>query len=183
MKGIDCTTPLEADAGVVTAGLSSPDILPIECYGNVPLAPLTRAVYNVDLIADHRRVRHAVQSDDGRMIVPLDNFLRLIGHWYLGSPEQCDMDAEYQALWAMGVKLLPQAANWSQGRYLNGSVLSSPDGLPIVGASTRPGLYLNIAGGIHGGDFVCAYADATADAVLGHENPLLQPLSWSRFTA
>lgn len=183
VKGIDCTTPLEADAVVVTAGLSSPDILPNECYGNVPLAPLTRAVYNVDLIADHRRVRHAVQSDDGRMIVPLDNFLRLIGHWYLGSPEQCDMDTEYQALWAMGVKLLPQAANWSQGRYLNGSVLSSPDGLPIVGASTRPGLYLNIAGGIHGGDFVCAYADATADAVLGHENPLLQPLSWSRFTA
>lgn len=86
VKGIDCTTPLEADAVVVTAGLSSPDILPNECYGNVPLAPLTRAVYNVDLIADHRRVRHAVQSDDGRMIVPLDNFLRLIGHWYLGSP-------------------------------------------------------------------------------------------------
>ena len=183
IKGVECTTPIEADAVVITAGRSAPDILPAECFGNVPLAPITRAVYNVDLIADHGRVRHAVQSEDGRMIVPLDNFLRLIGHWYLGTPEHCNMDAEYQALWALGVKLLPQAANWSQGRYLNSCVLSSPDGLPIVGASSRPGLYLNIAGGIHGADFVSAYAEATADAVLGVDNPFHEALRWSRFAS
>ena len=50
----------------------------------------------------------------------------------------------------MGVKLFPAATDWSQGRYLSHTVLSSPDGLPVAGASGMPGLHLSIAGGIHG---------------------------------
>ena len=81
----------------------------------------------------------------------------------------------------MGVKLFPAATDWSQGRYLSHTVLSSPDGLPVAGASGMPGVHLSIAGGIHGADFGTAVADVVSDGVLGRENPFSERLSWRRF--
>ena len=64
----------------------------------------------------------------------------------------------------MGVKLFPAATGLVSGRYLSHTVLSSPDGLPVAGASGMPGLHLSIAGGIHGADFCTAVADVVPTA-------------------
>lgn len=90
-------------------------------------------------------MRHAVRTPEGRIALPLDTFVRIMGRWHLGAQEHCPVDKEYKALWEMGVKLFPAATDWSQGRYLSHTVLSSPDGLPVAGASGMPGLHLSIA--------------------------------------
>lgn len=180
--GVEAGETIRANAVLIAAGTGAVDLLPDAAYGGVALAPLTRAVFNIELSVDQGRVRRAIKTADGRTIVPLDAFLRLLGRWHLGTPEQCDLDAEYKALWSLGVRLLPHAASWSGGRYLKGTVLSSPDGLPLVGASAYPGLYLNIAGGLHTSDFAPSYARAAADAILGRENALLEELAWTRFS-
>lgn len=180
--GVAADEPVRADAVIVACGTGALEILPEKAYGNVPLAPVTRSVLNASLSGDACVMRHAVKTPDGRIAVPLDTFVRIMGRWHLGTQEQCALDDEYRALWEMGVKIFPAATNWSQGRYFSHTVLASPDGLPITGPSDMPGLHLNIAGGIHGADFCTALADAVSDGVLGHENAFLERLSWRRFT-
>lgn len=181
--GVAANDTVRADAVVVACGTGALEILPEHAYGSVPLAPVTRPVLNASLSGDACVMRHAVKTLEGRIAVPLDTFVRIMGRWHLGTQEQCALDDEYKALWEMGVNLFPAATDWSRGRYLSHTVLSSPDGLPIAGPSNMPGLHLNIAGGIHGADFCTALADAVSDGVLGRENAFLQRLSWRRFTS
>ena len=179
--GVAADEPVRADAVVVACGTGALEILPEHAYGGVPLAPVTRSVLNVSLSGDACVMRHAVRTPEGRIALPLDTFVRIMGRWHLGAQEHCPVDKEYKALWEMGVKLFPAATDWSQGRYLSHTVLSSPDGLPVAGASGMPGLHLSIAGGIHGADFCTAVADVVSDGVLGRENPFSERLSWRRF--
>lgn len=179
--GVAADEPVRTDAVVVACGTGALEILPEHAYGGVPLAPVTRSVLNVSLSGDACVMRHAVRTPEGRIALPLDTFVRIMGRWHLGAQEHCPVDKEYKALWEMGVKLFPAATDWSQGRYLSHTVLSSPDGLPVAGASGMPGLHLSIAGGIHGADFCTAVADVVSDGVLGRENPFSERLSWRRF--
>lgn len=179
--GVAADEPVRADAVIVACGTGALEILPEHAYGSVPLAPITRSVLNVSLSGDACVMRHAVRTPEGRIALPLDTFVRIMGRWHLGAQEHCPIDEEYKALWEMGVKLFPTATDWSQGRYLSHTVLSSPDGLPVAGASDMPGLHLSIAGGIHGADFCTAVADVVSDGVLGRENPFSERLSWRRF--
>lgn len=179
--GVAADEPVRADAVVVACGTGALEILPEHAYGGVSLAPVTRSVLNVSLSGDACVMRHAVRTPEGRIALPLDTFVRIMGRWHLGAQEHCPVDKEYKALWEMGVKLFPAATDWSQGRYLSHTVLSSPDGLPVAGASGMPGLHLSIAGGIHGADFCTAVADVVSDGVLGRENPFSERLSWRRF--
>ena len=105
-----------------------------------------------------------------------------MGRWHLGTAEQCPVNDEYKALWAFGIRLYPETADWSQGRYLSQTVLSSADGLPVAGATRVPGLFVNMAGGIHGADFSSAAADAAADAVLGRDNAFGPDLAFTRLS-
>ena len=179
--GVSAGEPVRTDAVVVACGTGALDILPEHSYGNVSLAPVTRSALNASLSGDACAMHNAVKTPEGRIALPLGTFIRIIGRWHLGTIEQCGVDQEYKALWEMAIRLFPAATDWSQARYLSHTVLSSPDGLPIAGASAIPGLYLNIAGGIHGADFCTAVADAVSDTVLGRENSFSERLSWKRF--
>lgn len=169
--GVAADEPVRTDAVVVACGTGALEILPEHAYGGVPLAPVTRSVLNVSLSGDACVMRHAVRTPEGRIALPLDTFVRIMGRWHLGAQEHCPVDKEYKALWEMGVKLFPAATDWSQGRYLSHTVLSSPDGLPVAGASGMPGLHLSIAGGIHGADFCTAVADVVSDGSSDARTP------------
>jgi D-amino-acid dehydrogenase len=177
--GVAAGEPVRGDAVVVTAGLR--DLVPADAYGSVPTAPVNRSLYNVELFASAHRVRHTLRDREGRTAAPLDAFLRLMGRWHLGDPDEETSEKEYKDLWNLGIRLFPEAADWRGGRYLTFSVLSSPDGMPIAGGTKIPGLFLNAAGGMHGADFCAPAADAAACAALGRECELGDALSYKRF--
>ena len=178
--GVQAGGELRADAVLIAAGTGAPALLPEGALGDTALAPITRSLLNVEVNAAARRVRYAVRDTAGRVAAPLDAYLRLTGRWYLGTEEQCPTDDEYKALWAFGLRLFPEIADWSQGRYLSRTVLSTADGLPVAGVTRISSLYVNVAGGMHGADFASAVADAASDAVLGRDNAFGPDLAFSR---
>lgn len=96
--GVAADEPVRADAVVVACGTGALEILPEHAYGGVPLAPVTRSVLNVSLSGDACVMRHAVRTPEGRIALPLDTFVRIMGRWHLGTQEHCPVDEEYKAL-------------------------------------------------------------------------------------
>lgn len=174
---------IPADAVVVAAGTGATALVPKKLLGGAAVAPITRSLVNVRLRSSAMRIRHAIADRHGRLAAPLDDFLRIMGRWYLGSTDRLtrEIQDEYKSLWDFGVRVFPDLAHWSHARYISQTVLATPDGLPLVGATAMKGLYLNIAGGLHGADFAPVYALAAADAVLGRESGDLAALSVERF--
>ena len=174
------TQTLHADAIVVAAGLGSTPFLKrlkLKC----PLVTLTRCFSNTLLLNDTPRLRHAVKDTEGYHLAPLDDFLRIQGRWFLGDETEFDRENEYKALWETAMYFVPELAQWNNTRYLSQKVLSTPDGLALVGASPVLGVYLNMAGGIHGADYAPVYAQTLADAIEGNDSPYLSALSPMRF--
>lgn len=180
--GVSAGGDIRGDAVLLAPGTGAQTLLPEGALGGAVFAPVTRSLLNIEINGAAHRIRHAVRDPEGRIAVPLNAFLRIMGRWHLGTAEQCPVNDEYKALWAFGIRLYPETADWSQGRYLSQTVLSSADGLPVAGATRVPGLFVNMAGGIHGADFSSAAADAAADAVLGRDNAFGPDLAFTRLS-
>ncbi len=65
----------------------------------------------------------------------------------------------------------PGAARWPQAQLWQGDRALLPDGLPLLGPSGRPGVWLNLAHGHHGWSVGCGAARALAEMVSGRESP------------
>ncbi len=148
---------------------------------NAPTVPITRALLSVDLVPEATRPRHSLQWPSGQTVLPVANFLRLMSPWFLGTRDELDLDKPYQALWQTGVEVLPETALWNQGRYLSQTVHATPDGLALVGATRRPGLFVNLAGGAHGADLAPVYAEAVLRAIEGTSSDDDKHLAPERF--
>lgn len=182
VTGVETTGgPLAADAVVLCTGAARPLLFAALNRESLPLALLSRSQMNVKLHDTAPLIRHAVETPEGRAAVPLDAFMRLIGRWQLGTVTEADAEPEYKALWQLGLTLFPEAADWSAARYLTQSILSTPDGLSLTGETARAGLFVNMAGGIHGADFCAAYAEVIVDRLTGKANPFKEVLSPARF--
>ena len=121
------------------------------------------------------------RTPEGRIALPLDTFVRIMGRWHLGAQEHCPVDKEYKALWEMGVKLFPPPPTGLRGSISPNLPPRPPP--PRRALARMPGLHLSIAGGIHGADFCTAVADVVSDGVLGRRDPFSERLSWRRFGA
>ncbi len=174
------TETFKADAVVIASGLGAQALLKAAKI-KFPMLPLTRCVLNTTLFGDAMRIRHAIIDPDGFLLSPLEDFLRVQGRWYLGLEDDFDRDAEYRALWEAGMKYFPEIGDWKNARYFSQSVLTTPDSLGVVGESGIPGLWLNVAGGIHGADFAPYYADTLAQLLRGETPEHAQALSIERF--
>jgi D-amino-acid dehydrogenase len=83
-----------------------------------------------------------------------------------GSPERpssATLTRLYQVLhdWFPGALQLPQAQRWKGAQPL------LPDGRPLVGASGRPGVWLNLGHGASGWTLACGSARLIADGIAG----------------
>jgi D-amino-acid dehydrogenase len=77
--------------------------------------------------------------------------------------------------WFPGSAVLRDAVHWRGARPL------LPDGLPLVGASALPGVWLNLGHGGQGWALACGSAQVLAQALNGREaDPALAPLSPQR---
>lgn len=63
--------------------------------------------------------------------------------------------------WFPGVAHSTRAQTWKGARPL------LPDGLPVIGASARPGVWLNLGHGAHGWALSCGSARLLADQLAG----------------
>lgn len=82
-----------------------------------------------------------------------------------GEPRLSDLRKLYRVLddWFPGSAVMREARHWRGARPL------VPDGLPLVGASGLPGVWLNLAHGGHGWALACGSARVLAAAMAGRD--------------
>lgn len=155
------------DAVVVCAAQGAPQLLgplglhlPLAAVGGVSLT----APMRIDEAHPERGPASALLDARHRVLVTrMGHRLRVSGGALLGPsparPQPATQAALEQALldWYPGVAQLSQALRW-QGVRAN-----TPDGLPLIGASSLPGVWLNLGHGDSGWALACGAARLLAD--------------------
>jgi D-amino-acid dehydrogenase len=156
------------DAVVICAGAAAAPLLaPLGL--RIPLA----AVYGYTLTAPMREPLNAPRGAvfDERLrvgITHLGQRVRVSGVAELGGePGEIGMD-DIQPLYQALHDWFPGAAQFSAGEQRwKGARPMLPDGLPVIGASGVPGVWLNLGHGASGWALACGSARALADQVSG----------------
>ena len=161
-------TPRRFDALVMCAGLASAPLLkPLSLA--IPIAP----VYGYSVSAHIREPLNAPRSVvmDERYkvaIARLGNRVRVAGGAEIGGSPGKKRAASLQTLYKVLHDWFPGAAQRPNGvQEWKGARPMLPDGLPILGASGLPGLWLNLGHGSSGWALSCGSARAVADLIAG----------------
>jgi D-amino-acid dehydrogenase len=78
--------------------------------------------------------------------------------------------------------LFPGCGDPAEAGFWAGLRPSTPDGVPVLGATRLPNLYLNTGHGTLGWTMACGSGHAVADLILGHEPAIsLDGLTLHRF--
>jgi D-amino-acid dehydrogenase len=94
--------------------------------------------------------------------------IRVAGSAVLGDNPQHRRDASTRQLYRALQTYFPGAADFARSMQLwSGASVFSPDGLPLLGASARPGIWLNLAHGHNGWSMACGTARVLADQIRG----------------
>lgn len=166
IAGIEGATDRQADAVVVCTGAWSGRLLS-EVGLKVSLYPVRG--YSVTLPPGDGVPSASITSLKHRIAISrIDSRLRLAGFADFRGFDT-SRDAERLAdLVAVGKKLAPTAADYdAEPTRWGGFRPMTPDGLPLVGGTRIPGLYLNTGHGMLGWTLACATGEAAASAVLG----------------
>lgn len=181
--------PLEADGTLVAAGSKSLDVLHGSALSEETcerLAPATRLMLSAERCEAAQHTPVGLAFNDDAIAAPVGESIRICGPWHLGEADEIEKEAGYKALWATAMHFLPESAHWNKGRYLAQTVLVSPDGLGLIGASALSGLSLSIGGGFHSADFCALYAKVAASSLTGEaleeeDRDFAETLSPNRF--
>lgn len=164
------TPPRRFDAAVLCTGADSARLLrPLGI--KIPLA----AVYGYSVSATVREPLNAPRSAvvDERYkvaITRLGQRVRVAGGAELGGRPERQNKAALQTLYKVLHDWFPGAAVMSSGiQVWKGARPMLPDGPPVLGASTIPGLWLNLGHGASGWALSCGSARAIADLVSGRQ--------------
>ena len=77
-------------------------------------------------------------------------------------------EAALRALIQIGEDWFPGAANYSGAQYWSGTRPALPDGTPLLGETSVPGVYLNLGHGATGWTMAAGSGKLVADLVSGH---------------
>lgn len=162
------STPRRFDAVVMCAGLASADLLrPLGL--RIPMAP----VYGYSISASIREPLNAPRSAvmDERYKVAISRLgqrVRVAGSAEIGGSPTAKRKAAVETLYKVLHDWFPGAAQLASGvQEWKGARPMLPDGPPVLGASGRPGLWLNLGHGSSGWALSCGSARAVADLVGG----------------
>lgn len=160
--------PHHYDAAVMCAGLDS-----IQLLNPIGLKiPLT-AIYGYSITATIREPLNAPRSAvvDERykaVISRLGNRVRIAGSAELGGSTHKKNERVLQTLYKVLHDWFPGAAHLSSGvQEWKGARPMLPDGVPILGNSGLPGLWLNLGHGSSGWALSCGSARILADLIKG----------------
>lgn len=157
------------DAVVVCAGLSSAELL-----APLGLALPMAAVHGYSISAAVRETLDAPRSGvfDTRYKVAITRIgqrVRVSGATEIGGNARNTQDASIQTLYQVLDDWFPGAARTQDSVQIwKGSQPTLPDGLPVIGTSGIPGLWLNLGHGANGWALACGCARVIADAMSGN---------------
>ena len=184
---------LRADAVVVAAGAGSLPLLN-EAGIRLPLQPVRMHALMAPILHEELAPHVTLVDTERRItIARLNNRMKITGAAVLQSRAKTlrGLDA---GLRAQALDMLAQAAHdWAPGavkfssaRHWDGVSLLSPDGLPVVGRTSHPRLYLNLAHGPVGWALSSGSAELIAAMVGGQTDgdydELIAALSAGRFS-
>jgi D-amino-acid dehydrogenase len=176
----------ETDAVVLCTGADAPRLL--DGVGlRLPLRPVwgvsvTAPVNQFDGQLPHAPRAAIIDPENGATISRIGQRVRVSGGESTDgsidtAPPPAVLRTLYRVLneWFPGSAVLRDAVHWRGARPL------LPDGLPLVGASALPGVWLNLGHGGQGWALACGSAQVLAQALNGREaDPALAPLSPQR---
>jgi D-amino-acid dehydrogenase len=175
--------PVGADAVVLALGPHSPRVA--RSVGlDLPIYPAKGYSVTVEVDGWNARPRLAI-ADDGRKaaVVPLGSHIRVAGTVELAGYDDCPNEARGRMLLDTLADILPECPQGGAVRHWAGLRPLTPDGRPLLGASPRPGLFLNTGHGPLGWTLACGSARALAELIhCGKPSLDLEPFGWPRPT-
>ncbi|HNG80972.1 MAG TPA: FAD-dependent oxidoreductase [Burkholderiaceae bacterium] len=160
---------LAVDAVVLCSGAESL-ALAASAGTRLPLLPLWGLGVTFRLRDDLQEqvLRSAViEAETGITLTRLGQRLRVCGGWQLGGARQAADDPAYEPLYAALDRWFPLATQRAGAQLWRGARPTLPDGLPVVGPSSVPGVWLQMGLGGMGWTLACASARMLADQIAG----------------
>ncbi|MGN6650296.1 FAD-dependent oxidoreductase [Trinickia sp.] len=171
----------KADAVVVTAGLSSRQLLASAGY-TLPIYPVTG--YSISYrVASPSRPRVGAVSIPHKVAWAAfgEETVRFTGFADIGVPGSVKVEERFRALEAFACEVYPEIRDAKPSRWV-GQRPMTPDNLPFLGAAEHSNLWLNCGHGAMGWTMACGSARIVADLIRGREPALdLSPYRWDRY--
>ncbi|MBS0317824.1 MAG: FAD-dependent oxidoreductase [Proteobacteria bacterium] len=160
--------PQRFDALVLCTGAASATLMRTLKVA-LPLTPLHGYSISAHVHEPLRAPRGAVVDLHQHVsITRLGRRVRVAGVTEAGNVPESPQDADLQALYKALRAWFPMAAQLSDGvQVWRGARPTLPDGLPVLGASGLPGLWLNLGHGAAGWALACGSARVLADLIAG----------------
>jgi D-amino-acid dehydrogenase len=159
-----------ADAVLVAAGLDSTRLLaPLGL--SIPLIAVRGYSATMPIAEPSCAPRSAIMDEAFKVAVTrLGNRVRVAGTAHLGGTSTRIEEAAYRTLIRVLRDWFPGCAELSRATYWTGARPMLPDGAPLLGASSVPGVFLNLGHGSTGWAMACGSARVSCDVILGR-NP------------
>ena len=164
------------DDVVICAGVDSTALLaPLGL--NLPLAPIHGYSITAPLKLpdgpDLAGPRSALMDERYKVaITRLGQRVRVAGSAEIGGSAQHFNEAALRTLYRVLDDWFPGAARLAEAQRWKGARPMLPDGPPVLGASGRPGVWLNLGHGSSGWALACGSARAVADLAAGRPAPI-----------
>lgn len=124
---------------------------------------VTAALRNLD----HAPVSVLTDPSEGITISRLGQRVRVTGGMEIGSPSYSREYETVDRLYAVLQAWFPGVAHFNQPQLWRGSSPMLSDGLPCIGRSAAPGVWLNLGHAAHGWALACGSARALAEQIGG----------------
>ncbi|MCK6425379.1 MAG: FAD-dependent oxidoreductase [Burkholderiaceae bacterium] len=177
---------LDVDAVVLASGAVGTPLL--ESLGvDLPLQPVWGLGVTFRLreeLLEQAPRAALVELDSGITFSRLGQRLRICGGWLLGGSADSAAAQDYNPLYAALDRWFPLAVQRDSAQLWRGARPMLPDGLPVIGRSARPGVWLQLGHGALGWGLSCSAARLLADQLAGRPCEL-DPAAFaaSRWTA
>jgi D-amino-acid dehydrogenase len=182
----DAAPSQEFDAVVICTGSDSAELLrPLRL--RLPLLMLhahsvTAPIRHIDGHADTAPRGSVFDARTGTSICRLGQRVRVSGGLELGGTADRANQAALRVLYGVLDEWFPGATMRGQVQHWKGGLACTPDGLPLLGRSAAPGVWLNLAHGSQGWSLACGSARVLADALTGRAAAIdLRQLAADRF--
>lgn len=122
-----------------------------------------------------------VDAASGVVMVRLGQRLRAVGAPEAGKDTRDLRPTSLEQLYRALEECFPGAAQTAKATQWKGRTVIMPDGLPIVGPTRLPGLWVHLVDGADGWSLAAGTARLVADAIAGQQPAALQGLAPARF--
>jgi len=173
-----------ADAVVLAAGIASRSLaLPLGL--KLPLYPLKGYSLDAPIDAEHAAPRASITDFDRKVLYArIGGRLRVAAMVDLVGQNESIDQRRLQSLLRVARADMPRAGDYARAQPWAGLRPATPSGVPIIGPSGTPGLWLNLGHGALGFTFAAGSAQLLAAQMNGQQNPpMLQGLSFALGTA